>query len=90
MKTSVVIGAFVALVSITTSCLAAEFRMPYSVKKEMFLKEMKKLGYDFYGNDDSDGNVQDKGSMFIVFTNLPPTEYTMEKIEEVSKRCIRV
>lgn len=77
------------LMAIATSCFADEFRVPYGVKKNMFLEEMKKEGYDFSGTDDADGHVEDKGNQFIVFTNRGASDYTMDKIQEVAKRCHR-
>ena len=63
--------------------------IPRSIKIEQFKTEMKELGMDLYGNDDSDGTVENLGTSMKVITYGSVTIEQLELIREVSAKNVR-
>lgn len=89
MKTLVV--GFIALTALglTTIAYCDGIIIPVSIKVESFKKEMKSIGIDLYGRDDSDGEIQNLGTSIKVITYKPVTLQQLDLIRQMAVRSMR-
>ena len=86
----ILVGLIVgALISSTSICFADGVIIPGSIKVEAFKKEMKSHGMDLYGTDNSDGEVENKGTQMKVITYKSVTPEQLELIKDIATKTVR-
>lgn len=77
------------LISLTSIVHADGVVIPMSIKVEAFKEEMKKSGMDLYGRDDSDGEVENKGTSIKVITYKPVSIEQMDLMTKAAVKTVR-
>ena len=68
---------------------ADEMQIPFAINTNKFLEEAKAVGLDLYGEDDSIGHVENKGTQFIVYTYGMMSSSDLDKLKEITWKSIR-
>ena len=71
------------------SSFADEINIPFAINVKAFKKEVKAHGLDLYDKEKSHGFVQNKVSMFTVFTYKQATTEQLEIIKNATWKSLR-
>lgn len=78
-----------AIIGSPTISYADGIIIPRSIKVGEFKKDMKNMGLDLYGRDDSDGEVINMGTSIKVITYAPVTPEKLDLIRKASLMDVR-
>lgn len=82
-------GLIVLMLSLPSIAHADGVIIPASIKVNEFKKEMKILGMDLYGNDESDGEIINNGTSIKVVTYKPISIEQLELLKETAFKTSR-
>ena len=70
-------------------CFSDELRIPFSIKEQAFLQELKKHNLNFDGSDNADGLLKNYGQTMSVCTFKKATPEQLKIITDAAFKCVR-